>query len=137
MLFRHGVRAPTTVFPADNQVCAFLAQEQREGDFILLLANPEATDDVDEEIKLSRIVPLIALPSSRQILKDLTRMGVTLDVIRDGSGCAAHRKDYRSARRGRAVQPQLSRAPIFHDLKRDSRNARETTAARHGLPNRV
>ena len=56
--------ATTTVFPADDQVRAFLAVEQREGDFAPLLADPDAGYDVNEEIDLSTIVPLIALPSS-------------------------------------------------------------------------
>ena len=56
--------ATTTVFPADKQVRAFLRSEQREGDFIELLADADATYDVTEEIDLSTIEPLIALPSS-------------------------------------------------------------------------
>jgi aconitate hydratase len=56
--------ATTTVFPADDQVRAFLVAEQREGDFAPLLADPDSTYDVMEEIDLSTIVPLIALPSS-------------------------------------------------------------------------
>lgn len=56
--------ATTTVFPADDQVRAFLRSEQREGDFIELLADANATYDVTEEIDLSTIEPLIALPSS-------------------------------------------------------------------------
>jgi aconitate hydratase len=56
--------ATTTVFPADDQVRAFLATEQREGDFAPLLADSDAVYDVREEIDLSTIVPLIALPSS-------------------------------------------------------------------------
>ena len=56
--------ATTTVFPADDQVRAFLRAEQREGDFAELLSDPDAGYDVTEEIDLSTIVPLIALPSS-------------------------------------------------------------------------
>jgi aconitate hydratase len=56
--------ATTTVFPADDQVRAFLREEQREGDFAELLCDEGATYDVTEEIDLSSIVPLIALPSS-------------------------------------------------------------------------
>jgi aconitate hydratase len=56
--------ATTTVFPADDQVRAFLRSEQREGDFIELLADADAAYDVTEEIDLSTIEPLIALPSS-------------------------------------------------------------------------
>ncbi|HCB59600.1 MAG TPA: aconitate hydratase, partial [Arthrobacter bacterium] len=56
--------ATTTVFPADDQVRDFLRSEQREGDFVELLADPHASYDVTEEIDLSAIEPLIALPSS-------------------------------------------------------------------------
>jgi aconitate hydratase len=56
--------ATTTVFPADDQVRAFMRSEQREGDFTELLADPDATYDLTEEIDLSTIEPLIALPSS-------------------------------------------------------------------------
>ncbi|MCR4341400.1 MAG: aconitate hydratase [Gemmatimonadaceae bacterium] len=56
--------ATTTVFPADDQVRAFLRSEQREGDFIELLADADAAYDVTEDIDLSTIEPLIALPSS-------------------------------------------------------------------------
>jgi len=56
--------ATTTVFPADDQVRAFLRAEQREGDFAELLSDEGAAYDVTEEIDLSGIVPLIALPSS-------------------------------------------------------------------------
>ncbi|WP_427132008.1 aconitate hydratase [Pseudarthrobacter sp. S9] len=56
--------ATTTVFPADDQVRAFLRSEQREGDFAELLADADAAYDVTEEIDLSTIEPLIALPSS-------------------------------------------------------------------------
>jgi len=56
--------ATTTVFPADDQVRAFMRSEQREGDFTELLADPDATYDLTEEVDLSAIEPLIALPSS-------------------------------------------------------------------------
>ncbi|MBC7595107.1 MAG: aconitate hydratase [Kineosporiaceae bacterium] len=56
--------ATTTVFPADEQVRTFLRAEQREDDFTELLADEDATYDVKEEIDLSTLEPLIALPSS-------------------------------------------------------------------------
>ena len=56
--------ATTTVFPADDQVRNFLRGEQREDDFVELLADADATYDATEEIDLSTIEPLIALPSS-------------------------------------------------------------------------
>ena len=56
--------ATTTVFPADGQVRAFLRAEQREDDFVELLADQDAAYDVNEEIDLSTLEPLVALPSS-------------------------------------------------------------------------
>jgi aconitate hydratase len=56
--------ATTTVFPADEQVRTFLQAEQREDDFVELLADAGASYDVYEEIDLSTVIPLIALPSS-------------------------------------------------------------------------
>ncbi len=56
--------ATSTVFPADDQVRTFLRAEQREADFVELVADDDATYDVTEEIDLSTLEPLIALPSS-------------------------------------------------------------------------
>lgn len=56
--------ATTTVFPADEQVRAFLRAEDRESDFETLLADDGAAYDVHEEIDMSGLEPLIAKPSS-------------------------------------------------------------------------
>ena len=56
--------ATSTVFPADEQVRAFLRAERREDDFVAVLADEDAVYDVTDEIDLSTVEPLIALPSS-------------------------------------------------------------------------
>ncbi|TFW29322.1 aconitate hydratase [Massilia horti] len=56
--------ATTTVFPSDQEVRRFLRAWQREQDWTELLADPGATYDVNEEIDLSSLEPLIAMPSS-------------------------------------------------------------------------
>ncbi|NGY65104.1 aconitate hydratase [Lentzea sp. NEAU-D13] len=56
--------ATTTVFPADDQVLAFLTTEGRADDFVELLADPDAGYDVEDEIDLARLEPLIVTPSS-------------------------------------------------------------------------
>jgi len=56
--------ATTTVFPADEQVRSFLRAEQRESDFVEVRADEGCDYDLTEEIDLSTIEPLIALPSS-------------------------------------------------------------------------
>ena len=56
--------ATTTVFPSDHEVLRFLRAWQRERDWVELAADPGAMYDVHEEINLSSLEPLIALPSS-------------------------------------------------------------------------
>jgi aconitate hydratase len=56
--------ATTTVFPADEAVKKFLKSQGREGAFREILADEDAKYDAYEEINLSKLEPLIALPSS-------------------------------------------------------------------------
>lgn len=56
--------ATTSVFPSDGEVQRFLASENREGDWQGLIADRDATYDLEEEIDLSALEPLIACPSS-------------------------------------------------------------------------
>jgi aconitate hydratase len=56
--------ATATVFPSDDEVRRFLASEEREGDWVEIVADADATYDIDEEIDLAQLEPLIALPSS-------------------------------------------------------------------------
>jgi aconitate hydratase len=56
--------ATGSVFPADEAVRAFLRGEDREQDYVELLAEPGAPYDVTDTIELSQLEPLIARPSS-------------------------------------------------------------------------
>ena len=56
--------ATTTVFPADDEVLRFLTSEERLDDYTELVADDDATYDVDEHIDLGALEPLIATPSS-------------------------------------------------------------------------
>jgi aconitate hydratase len=56
--------ATTTVFPSDEEVRSFLVAEQRAADWSELVADADASYDVDEHIDLSSLEPLIAKPSS-------------------------------------------------------------------------
>jgi len=56
--------ATTTVFPADDEVKRFLGSEGRGDDFTNLIADGDATYDIEEELDLSALEPLIAKPSS-------------------------------------------------------------------------
>ncbi len=56
--------ATSTVFPSDGEVRRFLESEGRGADWVELVADPGAGYDVEEEIDLSSLEPLIAKPSS-------------------------------------------------------------------------
>lgn len=56
--------ATTTVFPSDKEVLKFLKGYERENDWQEIVADKKADYDLHDEIDLSKLVPLIALPSS-------------------------------------------------------------------------
>jgi aconitate hydratase len=56
--------ATTTVFPSDDEVRRFLTTQGRADNWVELVADDGATYDVEEEIELSELEPLIAKPSS-------------------------------------------------------------------------
>ncbi len=56
--------ATTTVFPSDAEVQRFMESQKRENDWSELTADEGAQYDEQEEIDLSSLEPLIALPSS-------------------------------------------------------------------------
>ncbi|QDI92110.1 aconitate hydratase [Salicibibacter halophilus] len=56
--------ATTSVFPSDEKVKDFLTAEKRGDDWTALEADADATYDIDEEINMSELEPLIAKPSS-------------------------------------------------------------------------
>src|SRR5207253_11131530 len=56
--------ATTSIFPADEAVRRFLASEGREDAFASLLADADCHYDIEAQIDLSQLEPLIAKPSS-------------------------------------------------------------------------
>src|SRR5699024_5638953 len=56
--------ATATVFPSDDEVKRFMKHQNREDDWIEILADQDATYDKYDEINLSELEPLVAKPSS-------------------------------------------------------------------------
>lgn len=56
--------ATATVFPSDKEVLKFLKSHNREHDWVEIVADKGAKYDINDEIDLSTLEPLIALPSS-------------------------------------------------------------------------
>lgn len=56
--------ATTSVFPSDEEIKRFLRSQEREQDWMKIKADEGASYDLYEEINLSELVPMIALPHS-------------------------------------------------------------------------
>jgi aconitate hydratase len=56
--------ATTTVFPSDQETRRFLKMQNRESDWVEIVSDEGADYDLYEEVNLSELVSLIALPSS-------------------------------------------------------------------------
>lgn len=56
--------ATATLFPSDAEVRRFMKSQRREDQWKEILPDPDCDYDLHEEIDLSALVPLIALPSS-------------------------------------------------------------------------
>ena len=66
--------ATSTVFPSDGEVRRFLKSQQREDDWCEIVADEGADYDEHEEIDLSQLEPLIALPSSPGNVKPVRKV---------------------------------------------------------------
>jgi aconitate hydratase len=104
--------ATTTVFPSDARVRRFLRAQDREGDFTSLEADADATYDVHEEIDLSLLEPLIAMPSSPGNVVPVREV-VGRDIYQAYIGSSANPgyRDFAIAARivqGRRIHPRVS-----------------------------
>jgi len=104
--------ATTTVFPSDAQVRELLRAEDREDDFVEILADPDATYDVTDEIDLSQLEPLIARPSSPgNVVPVRLVAGEDVYQVVVGSSANPGLRDFAvvaAILRGRQAHPQVS-----------------------------
>ena len=103
--------ATTSVFPADEQVRAFLDREGRGGDFAPVSADPDASYDVMDEIDLDGLEPLIARPSSpgnvvpvREVAGEPVYQAVVGSSANPGSATSRSGSDHRRP----PAHPQVS-----------------------------
>ncbi|MBD2893971.1 3-isopropylmalate dehydratase large subunit [Actinomadura sp. RB99] len=104
--------ATTTVFPSDERVLEFLCGEDREDDFTEILADPDASYDVTDEIDLSALEPLIARPSSPgDVVPVREAAGEEVHQVVVGSSANPGLRDFASVAaivKGRQVHPHVS-----------------------------
>jgi aconitate hydratase len=104
--------ATTSVFPADEQVRAFLEREGRSGDFTEVTADPDACYDVTDEIDLAALEPLIAKPNSPGNVVPVREVaGEPVYQVVVGSSANPGLRDFAvlaAITRGRQAHPQVS-----------------------------
>ncbi|GBE66040.1 aconitate hydratase [Mycobacterium sp. MFM001] len=104
--------ATTTVFPSDDAVRDFLRAEDREDDWVELLADDGAGYDVEDTIDLSALEPLIAKPSSPGNVVPVGEVaGEEISQVVIGSSANPGLRDFAIAAAmvaGRQTAPQVS-----------------------------
>ncbi|TYK42964.1 aconitate hydratase [Actinomadura decatromicini] len=104
--------ATTSVFPADGRVLDFLRGEGRADDFTEITADPGASYDVEDEIDLSELVPLIARPGSPgDVVPVRDVAGEDVHQVVVGSSANPGLRDFAAVAaivRGRQVVPEVS-----------------------------
>ncbi len=112
--------ATTTVFPSDGAVREFLRKEGREEDFTELLADEDAHYDLTEEIDLSTIEPLIAMPSSPGNVVPVREVaGTKVDQVVVGSSANPGLRDFAVA--AAIVRGRQTDASVSFDVNPSSR----------------
>jgi aconitate hydratase len=103
--------ATTGIFPSDEQTRLWLAEQGREGDWVGLAADLDATYDELETIDLSGLEPLIACPSSPGNVVPVREMvGVETTQVCVGSSVNSSYEDLAviaAVLRGRTLPEQL------------------------------
>ena len=119
--------ATTTVFPSDGEVRRFLASEDREDDWVELLADEGAAYDVEDEIDLSALEPLIALPSSPGNVKPVREVaGPEVSQVLIGSSANPGLRDFEIV--AHMVEGRQSHDGVSFDVNPTSRQTLETMA---------
>lgn len=124
--------ATSSIFPSDENTRKYLASQQREADWQPLQADEDAVYDVDDEIDLTQVEPLIACPSSPGNVVAVRKVaGTQVDQVIIGSSANSGLRDLlRVSRivRGRHSAPQTD----FH-VNPGSRQVLENVIAANGL----
>jgi aconitate hydratase len=119
--------ATTTVFPSDGEVRRFLASEGREEDWTELLADDDAQYDVTDEIDLSQLEPLIALPSSPENVKPVREVaGEEITQALIGSSANPGLRDFQIA--AYIVSGKQTHDRVSFDVNPTSRQSLEALA---------
>jgi aconitate hydratase len=120
--------ATTSVFPSDEATRRFLAAQGRERDWKPLGADAGASYDVEEELDLGTLEPLIAMPSSPGNVKTVREAaGREIGQAYVGSSANPGYRDFAIA--AEIVKDKRVRDGVSFDVVPTSRQVLETLAA--------
>ena len=104
--------ATSSIFPSDDVTHAFLKAQGREGDFMELSSDPDATYDAEYTVDLSALTPLAACPHSPDNVKAVSRLsGMKIDQVCIGSCTNSSLSDMLTVAamlKGKTIHPNVS-----------------------------
>jgi aconitate hydratase len=104
--------ATTSIFPSDHVTKAFLQAQNRAGDWIELLPDPDAEYDEELTIDLSELEPMVAAPHSPDAVRKVTEVGpIKVNQVAIGSCTNSSYADLMTVAhilKGKTVHPEVS-----------------------------
>ncbi len=128
--------ATTTVFPSDGEVRRFLRAQSREEDWVEVLADEGADYDQYDTIDLSKIVPLIARPSSPGNVVPVSEIaGKPVHQVVIGSSANPGLRDFWVV--SEIVKDQTAHPDVSFDINPTSRQLIQNLANTNGFFNLI
>ncbi|HHU33577.1 MAG: aconitate hydratase [Zhaonellaceae bacterium] len=104
--------ATTSIFPSDHVTKAFLQAQNRAGDWIELLPDPDAEYDEELTIDLSELEPMVAAPHSPDAVRKVSEVGpIKVNQVAIGSCTNSSYADLMTVAhilKGKTVHPEVS-----------------------------
>ncbi|GHA30850.1 aconitate hydratase [Salinimicrobium marinum] len=124
--------ATTTVFPSDEETKKYLRSQEREEDWTELLPDEGCTYDLEDEIILDDLVPLIALPTSPGNVVPVSEVaGKEIGQVVIGSSANPGVRDFWVA--GAIVDGKATREEVSFDINPTSRQVIQNLIANKGF----
>ena len=128
--------ATTTVFPSDEMTRKFLKSQGREEDWTELVADEGCTYDLEDEIILDDLVPLIAKPTSPGNVVPVREVeGMEIGQVVIGSSANPGVRDFWVA--GAIVKGKATREEVSFDINPTSRQVIQNLIANKGFENLI
>lgn len=128
--------ATTTVFPSDEETKKFLRSQHREEDWSELLPDEGCTYNLEDEIILDELVPLIALPTSPGNVVPVSEVaGQEIGQVVIGSSANPGVRDFWVA--GAIVEGKSVKESVSFDINPTSRQVIQNLIANKGFENLI